>query len=109
MRYAYHVTAFLVVLTISIAGFRGRRSSQPPVEVFPDMKRQAKYKPQAESKFFADGRADRPLPAGVVPRGRDGCAGSRLSARPTISFIEAGPRRASLPAAFRRSWRLTRD
>ena len=70
MRYAYYVTAFLVVLVISIAGFRGRRSTQPPVEVFPDMNRQAKYKPQAESKFFADGRADRPLPAGVVPRGR---------------------------------------
>jgi mono/diheme cytochrome c family protein len=70
MRYVYYVTAFLVVLTISIAGFRGRRSTQPPVEVFPDMNRQAKYKPQAESKFFADGRVDRPLPAGVVPRGR---------------------------------------
>ena len=70
MRYVYYVTAFLVVLTISIVGFRGRRSTQPPVEVFPDMDRQAKYKPQGESKFFADGRADRPLPAGVVPRGR---------------------------------------
>ncbi|MGA2446142.1 MAG: cytochrome c [Opitutaceae bacterium] len=70
MRYVYYVTAFLVVLTISIAGFRGRRSTQPPVEVFPDMDRQAKYKPQADSRFFADGRADRPLPAGVVPRGR---------------------------------------
>lgn len=70
MRYVYYVTAFLVVMTISIAGFRGRRSTRPPVEVFPDMDRQAKYMPQAESKFFADGRADRPLPAGVVPRGR---------------------------------------
>ena len=70
MRYLYYATAFLVVLTISIAGFRGRRSTQPPVEVFPDMDRQAKYKPQAESRFFADGRADRPLPAGVVARGR---------------------------------------
>lgn len=70
MRYVYLVTAFLVVLVISIAGFRGRRSTQPPVEVFPDMDRQAKYKPELESKFFADGRVDRPLPAGVVPRGR---------------------------------------
>jgi mono/diheme cytochrome c family protein len=70
MRYVYLVTAFLVVLVISIAGFRGRLSTRPPVEVFPDMDRQAKYKPQAESKFFADGRADRPLPAGVVARGR---------------------------------------
>jgi mono/diheme cytochrome c family protein len=70
MRYVYYVTALLVVLTISIAGFRGRRSTQPPIEVFPDMNRQAKYKPQAGSRFFADGRADRPLPAGAVPRGR---------------------------------------
>ena len=70
MRTVYYVTALLVVLTISIGGFRGRRSTQPPIEVFPDMNRQAKYKPQAGSRFFADGRADRPLPAGVVPRGR---------------------------------------
>jgi cytochrome c553 len=70
MRYLYLVTAFLVVLTISIAGFRGRRSAKPPVEVFPDMDRQAKYKPELESKFFADGRVDRPLPPGAVPRGR---------------------------------------
>jgi mono/diheme cytochrome c family protein len=33
------------------------------------MDRQPKYKPQAASAFFADGRADRPLPAGVVARG----------------------------------------
>ncbi len=70
MRYAYFMLAFLVVLTISIMGFRGLRSSQPPIEVFPDMDRQAKYKPQAASKFFADGRADRPIPAGTVPFGR---------------------------------------
>jgi mono/diheme cytochrome c family protein len=70
MRYAYYTLAFLVVLLVSVMGFRGMRSTEPPIEVFPDMDRQAKYKPQAESKFFADGRADRPLPAGTVPRGR---------------------------------------
>ncbi len=70
MRYVYFATAFLVVLVISIAGFRGRISTKPPVEVFPDMDRQAKYKPETPSPFFADGRADRPLPAGVVARGR---------------------------------------
>jgi mono/diheme cytochrome c family protein len=71
MRYAYFTLAFLVVLLISVMGFRGLRSSRPPIEVFPDMDRQAKYKPQAESKFFADGRADRPIPPGAVPFGRD--------------------------------------
>jgi mono/diheme cytochrome c family protein len=70
MRYAYYTLAFLVVLLLSVMGFRGLKSSRPPIEVFPDMNRQAKYKPQAESKFFADGRADRPIPAGTVPYGR---------------------------------------
>jgi cytochrome c553 len=70
MRYAYYTLAFLVVLLISVMGFRGMRSTRPPIEVFPDMDHQAKYKPQAESRFFADGRADRPIPAGTVPYGR---------------------------------------
>ena len=69
MRYAYLVLALAVVGTVSIMGFRGSASTKPPLEVFPDMDRQAKYKPQAASAFFADGRADRPLPAGVVSRG----------------------------------------
>lgn len=70
MRYAYYTLAFLVVLLISVMGFRGLISTRPPIQVFPDMDEQAKYKPQAESKFFADGRADRPIPPGTVPYGR---------------------------------------
>jgi len=39
----------------------------PPIEVFPDMDRQAKYKPQAESPLFGDGRASRrPVPGTVA-------------------------------------------
>ena len=52
MRYAYYTLAFLVVLLVSVMGFRGLPSTLPPIEVFPDMDHQAKYKPQAESKFF---------------------------------------------------------
>jgi mono/diheme cytochrome c family protein len=70
MRFAYYTLAFVVVLLLSIMGFRGMPATRPPIEVFPDMDHQAKYKPQAESKFFADGRADRPLPPGTVPFGR---------------------------------------
>ena len=69
MRYAYYTLAFLVVLLLSVMGFRGMTATRPPIEMFPDMDHQAKYKPQAESKFFADGRADRAIPAGAVPRG----------------------------------------
>ena len=70
MRYAYFTLAFVVVLLLSVMGFRGMKSTRPPIEVFPDMDHQAKYKPQAESKFFADGRADRSIPVGTVPYGR---------------------------------------
>jgi mono/diheme cytochrome c family protein len=70
MRYLSLATFFIVVLAVSILGFRGSLSTKPPLELISDMDHQAKYKPQAESPFFADGRADRPLPAGVVPFGR---------------------------------------
>jgi mono/diheme cytochrome c family protein len=71
MRFAYFTLAFVVVLLLSIMGFRGNFATRPPIEVFPDMDHQAKYKPQSTSAFFADGRADRPLPPGTVPFGRD--------------------------------------
>jgi cytochrome c553 len=71
MRFAYYTLLFAVVVTVSVMGFRGNTSTLPPVEVFPDMDRQGRYKPQGESKFFADGRADRVAPAGTVARGRD--------------------------------------
>jgi len=71
MRNVYLVTALAVVLLVSVLGLRGTVFTAPPMDVFPEwafpgMKRQSKYKPQASSKLFADGRADRPLPAGVV-------------------------------------------
>lgn len=70
MRYVYLTVFFIVVLSVSILGFRGSLSTRTPLEVFPDMDHQAKYKPQAESKFFADGRVDRVRPAGTVAFGR---------------------------------------
>jgi mono/diheme cytochrome c family protein len=70
MRYVWFTFLFAVVAGISVLGLRGTLSSKPPLEFFPDMDRQPKYKPQAESKFFADGMTDRRLPAHVVPRGR---------------------------------------
>lgn len=69
MRYVYLVFGFCVLLVLSVAGFRGATFTKPPIEIFPDMDRQPKYKAQSVSAFFADGRTDRPLPANVVPRG----------------------------------------
>ena len=72
MRNVYLATALLVVLTISVLGLRGTKFTHAPMYVFPEwafpaMRQQPKYKAQGSSKFFADRRADRPLPTGVVP------------------------------------------
>jgi mono/diheme cytochrome c family protein len=69
MRYVYLTFGFLVVMVLSWAGLRGSPFTKPPIEVFDDMDRQAKYKSQAPSEFFADGRADRPVVPNTVNRG----------------------------------------
>jgi mono/diheme cytochrome c family protein len=70
MRYLWFAFLFAVVAGVSLLGTRGSLSTKPPLEFFPDMDRQPKYKPQAESKFFPDGMTDRRVPARAVPRGR---------------------------------------
>lgn len=57
------------VVGLAMLGLRGTRKIDPPIEIFPDMDRQAKYKSQQPSRFFADGRADRPPIPGTVPFG----------------------------------------
>ncbi|HUG12734.1 MAG TPA: cytochrome c [Opitutaceae bacterium] len=69
MRYVYLVFGLLLILAVSLAGFRGAKFTRPPIEIFDDMDRQLKVKAQAVSPFFADGRADRPTPANTVARG----------------------------------------
>jgi len=69
MRIFLIIFVFIIAAVISIFGFRGSLSEKPPIEVFPDMDRQAKYKPQGENSFFQDGRNDRPVPVNTVARG----------------------------------------
>jgi cytochrome c553 len=71
MRNVYLVTLFVGVLAVSVLGFRGTTFTLPPMDVFPEwafpgMKHQPKLRPQGESNFFADGRADRLPPPHVV-------------------------------------------
>lgn len=66
----YFVLAFLLIATLvaSIAGCRGSLSRRPPIELFADMVRQPKLRPQAPNAFFA-GRVSSQLPvAGTVPQ-----------------------------------------
>jgi cytochrome c553 len=112
MRYAYLVLAFAVVFVISLFGFRGQTFTKPPRDVFPEwafpgMKYQPKYKNQGESRFFADGRSDRPLPSGTVIAAQ-GPAGQPLKAddhlylgkAPDGSFARGFPSSLTIDRAF---------
>lgn len=69
LKYFFIIFGLLVVVVISIAGFRGQKSTAPPIELFPDMDHQAKVKAQKPSEFFADGSATRLPIKNTVPLG----------------------------------------
>jgi len=59
----------VTALVVAIFGWRGKRSSEPPIELIPDMKQQPIYHAQGEGAFFADRRELRKPVAGTVPFG----------------------------------------
>ncbi|MEX2045372.1 MAG: cytochrome c [Opitutus sp.] len=74
MRHLYLITAFVGLALVSILGLQGTKFTSPPLDVFPDwafpsMEFQPRLRPQGSSRFFADGRADRPPVAHTVARG----------------------------------------
>jgi cytochrome c553 len=71
MRTVYLITALVIVLLVSLLGFRGRSFTRPPMDVFPEwlfpgMKYQPKLTQQTASAFFADGLSDRVAPPNTV-------------------------------------------
>src|SRR5512136_2549824 len=67
MRHVLLSLLLLALIVVSLAGFRGGLSRRPPIEIFPDMDRQPKLRPQAPNGFFADGLSSRlPVPGTVV-------------------------------------------
>lgn len=69
MRYFLAIYVLVIVGVVSILGVRGSFSTKPPLEVFPDMDRQNKLRPQAANGFFASGRSSQPYVAGTIARG----------------------------------------
>ncbi len=91
MRYFIGIWIFLIIAVVSLLGFRGSKSKDQPLYVFPDMDWQAKYLPQGENKFFADGRNDRPMVPGTAGRGYGNQLASVFSADYTDPVSENPP------------------
>lgn len=94
MRYFLLIFILLCVTVVGIAGFRGDRSRRPPIELFPDMDRQPKLRPQTGNEFFAN-RLSSQLPvAGTIARG-SAYEDSPLNTgrvTGTTNFVETNPR-----------------
>ena len=58
----------VVAVGVGIAGRQGRLSRKPPIEVFPDMDRQLKLRPQQPNDFFPNGLSSQLPPRGTVAR-----------------------------------------
>ena len=71
MRYIISILligAALGAAAFGMLGLQGRMSRKPPFELFPDMDRQAKLRPQEPNRFFASGVSSQLPPAGTVAR-----------------------------------------
>jgi len=94
LKYFFSIFVLVVLLLVTVAGFRGQKFQKPPIELFPDMDHQPKVKSQVPSTFYADGRANREPIAGTVPLGYampqhksvDGSAGESQSPYKQVHF-----------------------
>jgi len=69
----YILSILLIGAAIGVAAFgtfglQGKMSRKPPMELFPDMDRQAKLRPMEPNDFFANGISSQLPPAGTVAR-----------------------------------------
>ena len=63
------IGAVIGAAAFGILGFQGKMSRKPPFELFPDMDRQAKLRPQEPNHFFANGVSSQLPVAGTIARG----------------------------------------
>jgi mono/diheme cytochrome c family protein len=69
MRYFLLILALSVVAVMGVFGKRGHTFKQPPLEIFPDMDRQPKLRPQQPNLTFGNGRSSQEPVPGTVARG----------------------------------------
>ena len=87
MRYFLSIYIIVLILGVSILGFRGDFTENTPIEVFPDMDRQAKFKSQTKNTFFGDGTADRLPVRGTVLRGNSNNSKNVFSSKPSFDSV----------------------
>ena len=63
------IGAALGAATFGMLGLQGKMSRKPPIEVFPDMDRQLKLRPQEPFSLMSNGVSSQLPPAGSVARG----------------------------------------
>jgi len=71
MRYILSIAligAALGAAIVGIAGLQGGLSRKPPMELFPDMVRQAKLRPMVPFQFFTNGVSSQLPPSGTIAR-----------------------------------------
>lgn len=69
MRYFLLIFALGVVTVMGVFGKRGHHFKSPPLEIFPDMDRQPKLRPQQPNLTFANGNSSQEPVPGTVARG----------------------------------------
>jgi len=62
------IGAAVGVAAFATLGLQGKMMRKPPMELFPDMDRQAKLRPQEPNHFFANGVSSQLPPAGTIAR-----------------------------------------
>ena len=70
MRYFLLIFIVCGLAVVGIAGKRGSLTRNRPLQIFPDMKKQLKLRPQTPNAFFANGLSSQLPVAGTVPQSK---------------------------------------
>jgi mono/diheme cytochrome c family protein len=77
MRYFFLLFAVLVLIVLGVAGRQGDLFRHRPLQIFPDMKRQLKLRPQTPNGFFASGLSSQLPPPGTIAQAKPITVGGR--------------------------------
>jgi mono/diheme cytochrome c family protein len=86
------ISLLITVASVAFLGFRGKKSADPPMEVFPDMVRQVRVRSQAPLEFFADDRGARLPVTGTVPIGYEMPRPQTIATPAAVPPVETHPR-----------------